>query len=337
MPAYVFGAPSFANEAAGFNMGGNDPYSGRQYDGGISTNPATRPAVSNVPAPGTGQVTMAPTGSVAAVADPFAGQRAQYQSMLSQIMGSVGNNQTTQDIANMRQLAASPAATGGPYAGILQNLMTNPNSITMTPGSQFQIQQGQDALSRSAAAKGELGSGNILLELQQQAQGMAATDYNNQITQAINAMNATEEGAKTQFGMAQGVAGAQAGLQGQNINELLTASGANSGSPSAAAEIMAQQMNRANSGSGIIGASPGTNPDPWGNAAAMNAPQPAAQPAPTMSGSIGPTYQDPSYGFMAPQTPDPYGNASFDQSMNNSTGSFMQDLFSGSGDASMGY
>lgn len=79
----------------------------------------------------------------AAAADPFASQRGQYQS----------------------QLAA---------------LMSNPSSVTTTPGYQFNLQQGLLGVEGSAAANGMLNSGNVLTSLQQYGSNYASTQLNNQ-------------------------------------------------------------------------------------------------------------------------------------------------------------
>jgi hypothetical protein len=79
----------------------------------------------------------------AAAADPFASQRGQYQQQLSA-------------------------------------LISNPSSITSTPGYQFGLQQSQNAVEGSAAANGMVNSGNVLNALSTNAQGYASTQLNNQ-------------------------------------------------------------------------------------------------------------------------------------------------------------
>ena len=79
----------------------------------------------------------------ASAADPFAGQRGQYQDMLSQ-------------------------------------LIKNPSSVTSTPGYEFQLQQGLNAVQGSAAAGGMLNSGNTLAALTKYGEDYASTQYNNQ-------------------------------------------------------------------------------------------------------------------------------------------------------------
>lgn len=83
------------------------------------------------------------TDSAAARADPFASERSGYQDMLGQ-------------------------------------MMTNPNYMMQDPSYNFRVQQGQDALERSNAARGYLGSGNMNFDLQKYGQDMASQEYGNQ-------------------------------------------------------------------------------------------------------------------------------------------------------------
>lgn len=79
----------------------------------------------------------------AGLADPFASQRPQYQAQLS-------------------------------------NLMAHPESINQDPSYKFRFQSGQDALERSNVARGFLGSGNMLHDLQDYGQQSASQELNNQ-------------------------------------------------------------------------------------------------------------------------------------------------------------
>ena len=63
------------------------------------------------------------------------------------------------------------------YENRLRSLMDNPNSIADTGAYKFAFNQGQQALERSAAAKGMTGSGNVLAELANYGQGMASQQY----------------------------------------------------------------------------------------------------------------------------------------------------------------
>ena len=78
----------------------------------------------------------------AAAADPFASQRGQYQTMLSQ-------------------------------------LISNPSSISSDPGYQFGMQQGLNAVNGAMASGGYLNSGNRLTALQQQGMDFANTQLTN--------------------------------------------------------------------------------------------------------------------------------------------------------------
>lgn len=61
------------------------------------------------------------------------------------------------------------------YGQMLQNLISNPSSITSTPGYQFQLGQGEDAVAREMGASGMLGSGNEAIALTQYGQNFASS------------------------------------------------------------------------------------------------------------------------------------------------------------------
>ncbi len=83
-------------------------------------------------------------GAAAGAADPWAQQRGQYQGALNQLMQ-------------------------GGVSGVAND-----------PSVMARQQAGEQALSRSMAARGYLGSGNILNELQKQGQDIASQEYGNQ-------------------------------------------------------------------------------------------------------------------------------------------------------------
>ena len=58
--------------------------------------------------------------------------------------------------------------------------MANPDSIKDTSAYKFSFDQGKEAVERSAAAKGMLGSGNVLAELTQFGNDLASQQYNNE-------------------------------------------------------------------------------------------------------------------------------------------------------------
>jgi hypothetical protein len=67
------------------------------------------------------------------------------------------------------------------YQGMLHDLITNPNSFAASPAAQAQLKIGSENLARQEAAKGYLGSGNILAELQAYGQDVASKDYYKQM------------------------------------------------------------------------------------------------------------------------------------------------------------
>ena len=81
---------------------------------------------------------------------------------------------------------------GTPGQGLLENWtgkFTAPTAeeAAQTPGFQFQLKQGEDAIQNAAAGKGSLLSGRTLADLNNYAQGVASTNYqnvfNNSLTQ----------------------------------------------------------------------------------------------------------------------------------------------------------
>jgi hypothetical protein len=96
---------------------------------------------------------------------------------------SLGNLQPylqagTQATSNLNQL------TGTPGQGLLtpwtqQFTAPTAEQAAQTPGYQFQLQQGEQALQNSAAARGGLLSGQTLGDLNNYAQGVASTNYQN--------------------------------------------------------------------------------------------------------------------------------------------------------------
>lgn len=81
----------------------------------------------------------------------------------------------------------------------LSDLLSNPASIQTDPSYQFNLEQGNQAINRSAAAKGMLGSGNVLAELARYGQGMASQEYRNQFNRLSDLLR-----QKQQFGLTSG-------------------------------------------------------------------------------------------------------------------------------------
>jgi len=91
--------------------------------------------------------------------------------------GSGGGNSGAQQASAQ----ADPFASQRPqYQQMLSNLISNPSSVTSTPGYQFQMQQALAGVEGSAAANGMINSGNVLSALTTQAGNQASTGYYNQ-------------------------------------------------------------------------------------------------------------------------------------------------------------
>ena len=94
------------------------------------------------------------------------------------VVGGLASLQQANAIGREAAAAADPfASQRGQYQTMLQGLMTNPESFALSPAAESQMRLGSENLARSGAAKGYLGSGNILAELQKYGQDVASGDY----------------------------------------------------------------------------------------------------------------------------------------------------------------
>jgi hypothetical protein len=110
---------------------------------------------------------------------------------LSQIMPMLNAQRATQ-----AQGGASSGQYSNPYEQRLAALINNPDAIENTNAYKFRFNQGQQALERSAAAKGMLNSGNTLAELARYGQGMASEEYGNEFNRL-----ATATGQRNQYNL----------------------------------------------------------------------------------------------------------------------------------------
>jgi hypothetical protein len=98
---------------------------------------------------------------------------------------------------NQMAKAADPfSASRAQYATQLNNLMSNPSSVTTTPGYQFLQQQGLEGVSRQMAARGYNTSGNELLALQNQGQSLANSQYQQQLSNLMQLSGASQTPAQ---------------------------------------------------------------------------------------------------------------------------------------------
>jgi hypothetical protein len=99
-------------------------------------------------------------------------------------------------IQNGRQVQPSAADPFSPYrpqfASQLQALMADPNTVTKTPGYQFNLAQGLQGLQAQQAAQGRLVSGGALLQGQAFGQNLASQTYNDQLKTLASLSGATQ-------------------------------------------------------------------------------------------------------------------------------------------------
>lgn len=84
------------------------------------------------------------------------------------------------DPAAARRMVDPYADYRAPAAAKLDALMSNPNSVTNLPGYKFLAEQGTQGVERAMSARGLSLSGNELLALQEQDQGLANKMYNSE-------------------------------------------------------------------------------------------------------------------------------------------------------------
>lgn len=175
---------------------------------GSSSDSVTQPGIGNVGINnGTGlkgvfdSISGAGGGVTGGGASSFSGGKL-FSDVLSAGLGSSAN-EDAQDALLKAQQQALGAIT--PFA----NTSFNPTDLQNDPGYQFQLQQGEQALNRAQAARGNYFSGEALKAAQDYGQGLAGTSFD----AANNRFN-------TNRNFNYGVAGDQAGIfanQG-NIN-----------------------------------------------------------------------------------------------------------------------
>lgn len=203
------------------------------------------------------------TQTAATASDPFATQRPAYQTALSTGTGAAQTIATNTASGKSGWGAGQLAALAGENT---QSAYLNANTglspqlqalSSPTAAQSFAYNQGLDAMARSAAKGGYSASGQQMLEAQQFGQQSASQfqqqDWNNamaaqqqQYGQALGTAQNNQSAQAQQFAQTQGLfnsglAQSQlAGNQQSAINQqLLTSSGASTGSPAAAGQVLA--------------------------------------------------------------------------------------------------
>lgn len=110
-------------------------------------------------------------GNVASSTGSLLGNLSKYSPLLSAGLGAYTNLSAKNDLLDAEK-ANQKLLT--PFL----NQQFTPGDLTQDPGYQFQLQQGNQALDRQQAAKGNYFSGQALQEAQNLGQGLASTTYN---------------------------------------------------------------------------------------------------------------------------------------------------------------
>jgi hypothetical protein len=131
-------------------------------------------------------------------------------------LGGVITNAITGGSASMKEaiLAADPfSSQRAQYQKPLSDLMTGTFKPT-DPSYDWRFKQGEQALERSAAAKGMLRSGNFLTALTDYGQGQASTEYQAQFNRLATLSGATSGSPGTAGNIAAGAANANTAAAG---------------------------------------------------------------------------------------------------------------------------
>lgn len=123
----------------------------------------------------------------------------------------------------------------------------DPSNIQNTPGYQFQLQQGNQAIQRSAAAQGGLLSGAAAKAMDQYSQGLAGTTYQNQFNDYLANSN-------QQYNQLMGVANI-----GQNATNATVGVGQNTANQVANNQVSGITGAAAATASGVMGAANSLN------------------------------------------------------------------------------
>jgi hypothetical protein len=139
----------------------------------------------------------------------YAKTGAQIVGGLGQLTGGIGSLAAGNKVGQLAQKADPYSAYRPQNAAQLQNLLQNPQTITSTPGYQFNLGQGLQAMQAQQAAQGRLVSGGGLLQAQQFGQQFATSQLGQQQQLLAQLSGATQSPA--------GGAGAMAGLYGGQL------------------------------------------------------------------------------------------------------------------------
>jgi hypothetical protein len=149
---------------------------------------------------------------------------------LSAYNSYVNKGNTADAYKNAQQLITTPSADQQMYRSQLANLMKNPGSMDSSPVYQAMLDQGMNAVNRTSAAQGMLGSGNRLSELMKMGQKTASQYYFPQQQALAQLSGVPGDQAARALAAQAGIAGnnANMGLNGQMLDSLLQGAGVQS-------------------------------------------------------------------------------------------------------------
>ncbi len=114
----------------------------------------------------------------------------------------------------LQQLAGSQQQDpSGGFKSKLEEMMNGKFSPD-DPSYQWRFNQGEQAVERSAASRGLLGSGNAAIELQQYGQGAASTEYGAQFQRVLQGLGAEESAFSSGYARLAELAGMSTGMKG---------------------------------------------------------------------------------------------------------------------------
>lgn len=161
-----------------------------------------------------------PTMTTAAVQPgTVAGDLSSIVNLGQSLYGLYNSSQQNSEAQTIYQQSNPFGAYRPTYGAQLLNLIQNPSSVSSLPGYQFLMGQGAQAIDRSSAAAGALGSGQEMTELTQYGQGLADQFYNQQVSTLAHLAGADISPANPAQAL-QAAAGTQAGI-GSDVAGLL--------------------------------------------------------------------------------------------------------------------
>jgi hypothetical protein len=214
--------------------------------------------------------------------------QAQREALAAQQPFLKGGYAGTNRLQELLGVGGNTGAQG--YGSLNEKFSFNPGDLTQTPGYQFQLQQGQEALDRKAAAGGGFYSGAALKASQGFGQDLASTTFDKEYNRAFNAFQTdranTLNPLQALAGQGQTAANNVSGIQqntGNALSNLYTGLGNAQGASAIAqgnaigggisnglsawqqANYLSQLQQPAQSTFGMWGAGGGVNPgSPWG-------------------------------------------------------------------------